>query len=334
MDATIEGIQIISPSSGQSLTLEDDQDGDPTNGLQIEVLVGGSSQIASEISLQLEERPAQLQNLSEEDQTATFVVTLPAATNATYTLLASADLEDGSTVTDQVDVTVFVSNCELTIANRPSATSCEIGPGDDVDDATAGVQLTSKSAPIVPTSRSEQTVHLRRVSPCSPAAEYTTTIISGRNELEFSVSNGSGEPIIETVAFDARTETPNLEFANLSPNIPHVFRLAEGAQANSNTYWNVTVQTAQIGAASDVLVEFTPDFPGTASLGTIRADGTANLEIALPDNAYYEGSLQLTATSTCGDPIESPELSVTVRYHDRCSFLSCTGRGYPLDRPR
>ena len=308
--------------------------GDPTNGLQIEVLVGGSSQIASEISLQLEERPAQLQNLSEEDQTATFVVTLPAATNATYTLLASADLEDGSTVTDQVDVTVFVSNCELTIANRPSATSCEIGPGDDVDDATAGVQLTFE----ISTNCSDVSVRANGapemgISVLAGRAEYTTTVISGRNELQFSVSNGSGEPIIETVAFDARTETPNLEFANLSPNIPHVFRLAEGAQANSNTYWNATVQTAQIGAASDVSVEFTPDFPGTASLGTIRADGTANLEIALPDNAYYEGSLQLTATSTCGDPIESPELG-HLRYHDRCSHLSCTGRGYPLDRPR
>jgi hypothetical protein len=318
-DGGVEQFSIASPLSGAVITLADDADSDPSNGIQLAVQVAAIDVGEGNVSLTVNEDPAE--EAAVIDGVATFQISLVADTNAEYTLIATAlDTADSELVATAA-VVVQIEPCQISVAPRPSSNGCAFGTGADSNAELEGIQVGFEVAVNCPdltvTANGNEPIELTVVD---GVAQFEATLADGDNTLNFELRNGETDGITDTLNFSANENSGVLEFPALNENRLNRFLLADGEQDGRTTYWALSGQSAGVDVNTDLAIAFEPPLDDGILSTVIRADGSFRFEVALDEGDFYEGAVIVSGADACGTAVSSD--SILVRFDAVTPVLS------------
>ena len=318
-DAGVATLAIISPANNSAVTIDDDADGDATNGIQMPVLVAVSELVNGTVSLTVDDEAVEL--AEPIDGVATFQVTLSAERNARVVLTATAELTDGTTAESIANIGVQIEPCMLTVTPRPATVGCAFGPAADTNSDEPGVQTVFDIQANCP----DLTVVANGASPISlelmdGTAQYETTVVDGNNELVFSLTDGFSDPVVDTLRFSANSQGGSIEIDGVSESRQNRYLVADGELDAGRVFWTLSGQTVGFDAGRTLNLTFEPELADTALTTTVRADGSFRVEVAVDNGSFYEGSLTLGGEDNCGS--EASSVNVSVRFDATTPILS------------
>lgn len=318
-DSGVSGLAIVTPADGTVLTLDDDADGDPSNGVQFTVQVAAGETVSGNVTLVVDDQPSEI--AMPVDGIASFPITLPAEVNARFVLTATAEFADGTEASSTINLDLQVATCAISVSPRLPSVGCAIGPGDDSNDEIEGVQVQFE----VSANCSDLTVSQNGDVPSSLAisdgiAQYEATVVTGENEIVFTLTDGFSEPVSDTLRFTANARAGTLELNDISETRLNRFLIADGELDSNRVFWTLSGEAIGFDPGAELALNFEPTFSDESLTTTVRADGTFKLELSVANGEFYEGTLNLSGNDRCGADSTSP--AVAIRFDASTPSLS------------
>ncbi|MCA9559346.1 MAG: hypothetical protein KC583_12375, partial [Myxococcales bacterium] len=298
-DTTLE---FASPVAGTTFGADDDADDTLANDLQIDVSVLVDGPTDGPVSLTIDGAPAGEASVS--GGRATFSgVTLAIGDGAarSHTLAARVPSPSGD-VDASIQVNTEVAGCALTLAPMPAEGACDLTVADDVDDATAGIQVDlvaqTDCATVTFTLNGDA---LGPVDVVDGEATMRATFAEGENTLEASAATPGGlsgsVAAYTLVAGGADAPTAALDLDTMGVND---FDLASEGQigTDEDPSWQLTGTSAGLAEGDAVALTFDPPIAGVPEAAVVGADGTFAVEVAVE---YYCGDVTVSTTDVCGE---------------------------------
>lgn len=318
-DGGVEQFAIVSPAAGSVITLADDADSDPSNGIQLNVQIAAVDVGEGNVSLAVGEQPAE--EAAVINGFASFQISVSAEDNAQYILVATAEDAEGAVLESTATVAVVIEPCTLSVTPRPSTNGCAFGAGADENAEAEGIQVgfeLTANCPDLTVRANGGDIETLTVD--SGAAQYESTLVDGMNVIEFELANGASEAATETLDFTVNLNPGVLEFSNLNENRLNRLLLSDGEQDGPTTYWVLTGVTSGMDVNSELNVIFEPPIAEEALNTNVRADGSFRFEVSLDGGDFYEGVMSVAGADSCGTDVVS--VSTAVRFDAVTPVLS------------
>ncbi|MEE2788681.1 MAG: hypothetical protein VX589_15160 [Myxococcota bacterium] len=320
--ATTIAFKILSPAAGTVLTQNDDEDGNPDNGV-IGISVRVAIPVGVKADIELAINGMVTQTLAPSPREVTFTTNLPGQENGTYAIAVTTTNPEGDVLSDTVTVSVRVDeqqpeDCTLQVLPTPIG-ACDIIGVDADEDATRPLVQSTLTA-TTNCDGVEFTVNgisQGRIVPENGTAQLQVTFREGENTVVAVAkrADGMGEDARQTLAYSVQTTQPSFQFTGLSASRTNTFLIADGERTGGKVYWTVNGEADGVSPRTAVTIELTSGQAGAAppvapAQVTTDAQGRFSFDLEIADGGYWDGTLKVSAVDSCMQTGESDAIQV------------------------
>ena len=335
-DAGLVALSFVAPTSDSELGIDDDDDGDLSNGLQYEVQVAltGLTTFPEDVAITLtvdggtpltstvETQGADAGGMDAPTGIANFPVTFEEP--GEHRLEASAEI-DGVTLRDEVIVVVAVAQCSLTVTPAPSGGTCDLGPEADLDPELDGIQtVLTAETDCARVSFVVNNLPAIEVAVVDGVATTEVTLRDGNNTVQVTAAGGGGSANqVGPYPLAVSAAAPRIELDDMSAARENIHLLADGVSQEGRTYWELSGSTSGLAGGSVVSLDFAPAIGGAPATAIVDESGNFSFELSLAEQVFYTGTLTVRGTDACG--VTGASSTYRVRFDSVTSRLRIDG---------